>query len=167
MHPSKPRLPNRAGHGTVQPPVPLPCCSPPPPHPHGPATSPWPVSWPKGTCALVRGWVAGGSIRPHGRSRFAGAVLPGSLCPACAAEASGSGPRGAQRSARAAREVEKGRDRESFGTALANGDIHSRQTATQSMSETRPWRRDNSTVTVKLEFKPWLACSRRGKEQTK
>lgn len=63
--------------------------------------------------------------------------------------------------------VEMGRDRESFGTALAKGDIHSRQTATRSMSETRPWRRDNRIITVKLEFKPWLACSRPGKDQTK
>lgn len=30
-----------------------------PPHPHGPATSPQPVSWPKRDCVLLRGWVVG------------------------------------------------------------------------------------------------------------
>lgn len=147
--PQQVRSPDHAGHGMVQPLAPLPCCSPPPPQPHHPATQPWPVSWPKQPCALVRGWVAGGSTRFLGTSKPAGAVLSGSLCPARTAAALGSGPRGPWRSVRAAREVEKGRDKESFGTALANGDIDSRQTATQSMSETRPWRRDNSTVTVK------------------
>lgn len=38
------------------------------------------------------------------------------------------------------------------------GDIHS-LTETPGMSETRPWGRDNSTITAKLESRPWLACS--------
>lgn len=44
-----------------------------------------------------------------------------------------------------------------------NGDIHS-HTETPGMSETRPWGRDNSTITAKLESRPWLACSCWGKK---
>jgi len=35
------------------------------------------------------------------------------------------------------------------------------------MSETRLWRRDNRIITVKLEFRPWLACSQPGKRADK
>lgn len=55
----------------------------------------------------------------------AGAVLPGNICPAHTAGALGSGLRGVQGSVGAAQEVGKGRDGESFGTAHAQGDVHS------------------------------------------
>lgn len=47
-----------------------------------------------------------------------------------------------------------------------NGDIHS-LTESPIMSETRPWRRDNSTVTASLESRSWLACSAGGKKRMK
>lgn len=47
-----------------------------------------------------------------------------------------------------------------------NGDIHS-LTETPSMSETRPWGKDNSTITAKLESRLWLACSCWGKKDEK
>lgn len=89
-------------------------------------------------------------------------VLASSLCPVClGAHAAGTWcewargrgeRRGQQEQCWKWKRSDTSSGRNGSGTALNNGEIHSLQTATQSMSETRPQWGDNRTITEKLEF---------------
>lgn len=89
-------------------------------------------------------------------------VLASSLCPVClGAQAAGTWcewargrgeRRGQQEQCWKWKRSDTSSGRNGSGTALNNGEIHSLQTATQSMSETRPQWGDNRTITEKLEF---------------
>lgn len=122
----------------------------------GASTAPHPAARPAGGHQACRGC--------RGLSGAVGCcqVLASSLCPVClGAHAAGTWcewargrgeRRGQQEQCWKWKRSDTSSRRNVSGTALNNGEIHSLQTATQSMSKTRPQCGDNRTITEKLEF---------------